>query len=118
MRHLALLSVAALGLTPFGLSAQQLEAPPVDLVPSLAPPSQSVMTVAERVAADWPRYDLGGKDHLTKAELGRWLADLRIANKEPPADAKWLDAAFAQTDTNKDQKVTREELTASLSSGR
>ena len=118
MRHFAMLGATAFGLIPFGLTAQEVEKSPVDLVPSLMPPSQQVMTVAEKVAADWPRYDLGGKDHLTKAELGRWLADLRNANKEPPADAKWHDAAFAQTDTNKDQKVTREELTSSLTSGR
>ena len=115
MRYLALLGAAAFGLTPFGLLAQDLEKPTAaSAVPPAAPPL-AAMTVGEKVKADWPLYDRGEKGHLTKAELSRWLTDLRAVNKEAAPDAAWLDAAFVQTDTNKDQKVSPEELTASLS---
>jgi Ca2+-binding EF-hand superfamily protein len=76
------------------------------------------MTVADKVKADWSKYDMGAKGHLTKAELARWLGDLRTANGEPAPDAKWVNSAFAQTDTDKNSKVSPEELTASLSAGR
>lgn len=133
MRRLIVLGAAALSLIPLGVHAQTVERPkpapnmsakpmtPAPPAMTEVPPSTSptpTMTVGEKVAADWSRYDLGAKGHLTKAELSRWLTDLRSANGESAPDDKWLAAAFAQTDTNKDQKVSREELTASLSSGR
>ncbi len=76
------------------------------------------LTVDDKVGADWPRYDVGGKGHLTRAELDKWLTDLRAAAGDSAPDAKWLGTAFGQTDTNKDKKVSRDELTAFLSSGR
>jgi hypothetical protein len=93
--------------------------PPMETdVPPSTPAPPAPPTVADKVAADWSKYDMGAKGHLTKTELGRWLGDLRTANGEPAPDAKWIDAAFAQTDGNKDSKISKEELTASLSGGR
>jgi hypothetical protein len=79
---------------------------------------QPQMSIDEKVGADWSRYDTGGKGHLTRAELDKWLIDLRAAAGDTAPDAKWLGTAFGQTDANKDKKVSREELTAFLSSGR
>jgi hypothetical protein len=79
---------------------------------------QPQLTIDDKVGVDWPRYDVGGKGHLTRAELDKWLIDLRAAAGDTAPDAKWLGTAFGQTDTNKDKKVSRDELTAFLSSGR
>ncbi len=136
MRIAFALGAVALTLTPAALLAQDMakpdmakpETPPPpsapppmesDVPPSTpAPPAAPAPTVADKVAADWSKYDMGAKGHLNKMELSRWLGDLRTANGEPAPDAKWLDAAFAQTDGNKDMKISKEELTASLSGGR
>jgi hypothetical protein len=92
------------------------EATPI-AVESLTPQPKS-MTIDEKIGMDWPRYDLGSKGHLSKAELDKWLTDLRASAGESAPDEKWLGTAFTQTDTNKDKKVSKEELTAFLSSGR
>ncbi len=127
MRFVTSVGALALILSPAMVLAQDMSkpdaAPPATSAPSTsappsAPPSAPTMTVADKVKADWSKYDMGAKGHLTKAELGRWLGDLRTANGEPAPDAKWVDSAFAQTDGDKNSKVSPEELTASLSSGR
>ncbi len=141
MRIAIALGAVALTLTPAALVAQDMakpdmaktdmakpEVPPPPSAPSPmetevppstpAPPSSPAPTVADKVAADWSKYDMGAKGHLTKTELSRWLGDLRTSNGEPAPDAKWLDSAFAQTDGNKDMKISKEELTTSLSGGR
>ena len=129
MRIVTSLGAFALILSPALVAAQDMAkpeaAPPAapaspaatDVPPS-TPPAPPSMTVADKVAADWSKYDMGAKGHLTKGELGRWLGDLRSANGEPAPDAKWLESAFAQTDGDKNKKVSPEELTASLSAGR
>ena len=129
MRFVTSIGAVALILSPAVVLAQDMSkpdaappatsAPPTSTdVPPSAPPAAPTMTVADKVKADWSKYDTGAKGHLTKAELGRWLGDLRTANGEPAPDAKWVDSAFAQTDGDKNSKVSPEELTASLSSGR
>jgi hypothetical protein len=86
-------------------------------IESVTPQPQSV-SIDEKVGMDWPRYDTAGKGHLTKAELDQWFTDLRASSGDTAPDAKWLGTAFGQTDSNKDKKVSREELTAFLTSGR
>lgn len=83
-----------------------------------AEPASATTTIADKVKADWPKYDAGSKGHLTQAELGKWLSDLRTAAGQPAPDAKWQATAFSQTDSNGDRKVSTEELTAFLSSGK
>lgn len=83
-----------------------------------AEPAAATTTIADKVKADWPKYDSGNKGHLTQAELGKWLSDLRSAAGQPAPDAKWQATAFSQTDSNGDKKVSSEELTAFLSSGK
>ena len=126
------LTSVALVMAPVSAMAQDMMKPEVPPAPSSSPPSTAAPmdspsaplpaapapSVAEKVAADWSKYDMGAKGHLTKGELGRWLGDLRASNGEPAPDAQWLDAAFIQTDGNKDKKVSKEELTTSLSGGK
>ena len=81
-------------------------------------PQPKGMTIEEKVGLDWPRYDLGSKGHLSRSELDKWLTDLRASSGESAPDDQWLGTAFTQTDTNKDKKVSKDELTAFLSSGR
>lgn len=74
--------------------------------------------IAAAVAADWPKYDQGGKGHLTQQEFVTWLTALRgqkAGAAEDPARVKsWADAAFARTDANANKQVSPEELTAFL----
>jgi hypothetical protein len=81
-------------------------------------PQPKSMTIEEKIGMDWPRYDLGSKGHLSKPELDKWLTDLRASAGDTAPDDKWLGTAFTQTDTNKDKRVSKEELTVFLSSGR
>ncbi len=126
MRIAFALGAMALILTPAALMAQDMMKPEVPPAPSSPAPSATdippsappAATVADKVAADWSKYDMGAKGHLTKGELSRWLGDLRASNGEPAPDGKWLDAAFTQTDGNKDSKISKEELTLSLSGGK
>ncbi len=141
MRSLILLAVAALVLPITSVGAKKakkakdivVEAPveaqatpanpattsPTEVFTPPPPTSpQPNQTVASKVDEDWPKYDLGSKGHLNKSELGKWLTDLRAANSEPAPDAAWLTSAFAQTDTNRDQKISKGELITSLTLGR
>jgi hypothetical protein len=73
--------------------------------------------VAAAVAADWPKYDKGGKGHLNEAEFATWLTALRAAagKAEDPIKVKaWADGAFLQADADINQKITPEELTVFL----
>lgn len=83
-----------------------------------AKPAADTTAIADKVKADWPKYDAGNKGHLTKDELGKWLGDLRTAAGQPAPDAAWQATAFSQTDTNADKKVSVDELTAFLASGK
>ncbi len=84
-------------------------------------PSQSAnaeQTLDAAVAADWPRYDHGGKGHLTTEEFSSWLIELRTQSNgttEDPAKLKaWADTSFAKADGNTDRQVTPEEFTQFL----
>jgi hypothetical protein len=126
MRKLIILSAIALSLAAASALAAKGERPvpeakPVVTEMATPAPAQPVadkpsQAVVDRVAAEWPRYDIGGKGHLTRDELSKWLGDLRKTANEPAPDANWLAAAFVQTDINADQKVSVDELTAFLSS--
>jgi hypothetical protein len=74
-------------------------------------------TIADTIKADWAKYDTGNKGTLTKAEFSKWMGDLRTTAGQPAPDAAWLKTAFAQTDTDKNAKVSAAELTAFLSAG-
>lgn len=73
--------------------------------------------IGAAVAAEWAKYDQGGKGHLTRDEFATWLTALRSSagKKEDPARVKaWAEATFPKSDANGDARVTPEELTAFL----
>jgi len=95
--------------------------PAPNATPAPAPPPPSADDIARAVAADWAKYDQGGKGHLTQAEFSTWLSALRASSNgaaaEDPAKVKaWADAAFPEADKNADAKVTPEEWTGFLQS--
>ncbi len=127
MRKYVVLGAIALSMPTFAVAAAKVEkpvpvaqptvsdAPKSDPAPAAQTPTAQTQAISEKVASDWMRYDIGNKGHLSKDELAKWLSDLRVAAGEPAPDANWKAAAFVQTDTNADQKVSPEELTAFLS---
>jgi hypothetical protein len=80
-----------------------------------APTTAPAKSVADVVAADWAKYDTANKGSLNKAQFGKWMAALRTSAGQPAPDAAWLKTAFAQTDTDKNAKISSAELTAFLS---
>ena len=122
MRNLMLASAIALMIPATGLAAPDPAPSPAPAsepaaMPAAAAPADNRIAVAEKIKADWPKYDVGGKGHLARPELAKWLTDLRIAAGQPAPDAAWQNGAFVQTDTNSDTKISLEELTAFLTSG-
>jgi hypothetical protein len=104
---------------PASMPAPSADTPAADAAAPAATeaPAASANPVADKVAADWPKYDNGNKGSLNKAEFGKWMTDLRSSAGQKAPDAAWLKTAFAQTDTDKNAKVSAAELTAFLSAG-
>jgi phosphate-selective porin len=98
---------------PAASVVSQAESPQREATPA----ASTASPVAEKVAADWAKYDGGNKGSLTRAEFGKWMTDLRASASQPAPDASWLKSAFLQTDTDKNAKVTAAELTAFLTAG-
>ena len=94
-------------------------APAAEMAPAPAATASSdqKMAIAEKIKVDWPKYDTGAKGHLNRAELAKWLADLRAAAGQPAPDTEWQKSAFVQTDTNSDTRVSVEELISFLTAG-
>lgn len=90
--------------------------------PQPGPPEQSTpeKDVGAAVAADWPKFDHGGKGHLTQDEFGTWLTTLRAqssgANEDPAKVKAWADTSFAKADADSNRQVSPEEFTAFLQS--
>ncbi|UYY77107.1 EF-hand domain-containing protein [Sphingomonas sp. R1] len=71
------------------------------------------------VEAQFARYDANGDGSLDQAEFGEWLVALRVAkeadfDREKAEARAWVQDSFTTTDTNRDQKVSREEWTRFL----
>lgn len=115
MSAIALITPAVAMAAPMDQSAPQ-SVPAAEPAPAPAP-ADARTAIAEKVRADWPKYDTNAKGHLTRAELGKWLTDLRVAAGQPAPDTEWQKSAFVQTDKNKDTKISVEELTAFLAAG-
>ena len=119
---LALTAVGATAATPApeampASSAAQSTPAPASEAATPAPAAQPTQAeiVASKVQAEWAKYDEGAKGHLSRAEFGKWMGDLRSAANQPAPDAAWLKKAFAQADVDKDAKLTASELTLFLS---
>lgn len=94
-------------------------APPAAAAPS-APPAATAVEVASIVAREFPAYDRDRDGSLNQAEFGDWMLKLKtIADPslraDAPATKTWLNAAFAQADTDKSRLLTLGELTGFLS---
>ncbi|MCJ8159413.1 hypothetical protein [Sphingomonas sp. LaA6.9] len=95
------------------------EAPKTPQAPQVPdqPPEKALEAA---VAADWPRFDHGGKGHLTPDEFSSWLITLRTqsngAGEDPAKLRAWADSAFVQADGDADKRVSPEEFTAFLRS--
>ncbi len=108
--------------TPEAVSAAQPAAPmPADPAVSMPAPAEAApaaapaKSVADVVAGDWSKYDTANKGVLNKSEFGKWMTTLRTSAGQPAPDAAWLKTAFAQTDTDKNAKISSAELTTFLS---
>ena len=123
---LPLLALTAVGATaatpapeamPASSAAQSAPAPASEAAATPAPAAQPTQAeiVASKVQAEWAKYDEGAKGHLSRAEFGKWMGDLRSAANQPAPDTAWLKKAFAQADVDKDAKLTASELTSFLS---
>lgn len=117
MRKPLLASLLALSLTSPTFASLDTQSGAVTTPTASRQPADTKAAVAEKIKADWSRYDGGAKGHLTRPELAKWLADLRIAAGQPVPDAEWQKKAFIQTDTNGDTKISLEELTGFLTGG-
>lgn len=78
--------------------------------------------VAGVVNSEFAGYDKDRSGSLSAAEFGAWMAALRKAgdpaiDPAAPEVKQWIDGAFASADADKDQRVTRAELTAYLATG-
>ena len=75
--------------------------------------------VAQVVDAEFPTYDKNGDNMLSAGEFGTWMTALKSKSGSTDAAAtpesrKWLDAAFAQADTDKNKSLSKTELTGFL----
>jgi hypothetical protein len=85
-------------------------------------PASGADQVASVVQTEFPTYDANQDGKLEKAEFASWMVKLKQASdpKASPESAstkKWVNAAFAQADTDKSQSVSQPELIGFLSKG-
>ncbi|WP_448663532.1 hypothetical protein ACG3SL_02340 [Sphingomonas sp. CJ20] len=84
-----------------------------------AAPAATVDQVSQAVTRDFGNYDKDSNGALNQDEFGMWMVTLRKA-AEPafapgsPEAQTWVGQAFAATDTDKNQSVSKEELTVFL----
>jgi len=130
-----LLIAGAMTLAPggVGLAREQPAAPTAPAAaPAAAPASPDAARLhaaQEIVRADWARYDKDGTGYLTPLEFGTWVmaaaGQNMTAQVERTARGKAArlpaikvlnatSAAFFKADTNHDNRISREELTAFL----
>ena len=109
------------------------QTPPTQSAPTQSAPSQSGQTaqatqpasgdqVAQVIDTEFPTYDKNGDGKLSTAEFGDWMVALKTKTDpatQPgtPETKKWVAAAFAQADTDKNKSLSKPELTSFLSQG-
>ncbi len=98
--------------------ADSTAAPAQDAVAAAQPAAGT--QVAEVVTKEFPSYDKNGDGNLSEKEFDTWMVALKTAS-DPSTKATasttktWLRQSFAQTDTDKNKKVSQTELTGFLS---
>ncbi len=101
--------------------------------PTQSAPAQSAQTaqatqpassdqVAQVIDTEFPTYDKNGDGKLSAAEFGDWMVALKTKTDPAtkpgtPETKKWVAAAFAQADTDKNKSLSKPELTSFLSQG-
>lgn len=78
--------------------------------------------VAQVVDTEFAGYDKNSDGKLNTAEFGAWMVALKTKTDPStkagtPETKKWVDAAFAQADTDKSKSLSKTELTSFLSQG-
>ena len=74
--------------------------------------------MTQTVDSQWASYDANTDGKLNKKEFAAWMSSLRANDPAAKGGAaemkKWNDSAFAQTDTDKNGAVSKEELKSFL----
>lgn len=78
------------------------------------PAANSADQVSQTIESQWASYDANADGKLSKQEFAAWMGSLRANDPSAKGGAaemkKWNDAAFTQTDTDKNGAVSKEEL--------
>ncbi|WP_380781861.1 EF-hand domain-containing protein [Sphingomonas sp. R86520] len=98
---------------------------PTDAVPMQPAAREQPATssqVAQVIDAEFPNYDKNADGKLNPAEFGAWMVALKsktdpTTKATAPDTRKWVDAAFAQADADKNKSLSKAELTSFLSQG-
>jgi hypothetical protein len=140
MKNLILLTGAMMIAAPALAQVTPNGTEPVQAVPSATPapattapsapestPTAAVATdgaqVAQAVETQFGSYDANGDGKLSRTEFAAWMVALKTASDpatkaESAATQKWVGAAFAQADTDKNRSLDKGEVTGFLSQGR
>lgn len=82
--------------------------------PTQTPAANSADQVSQTIESQWASYDANADGKLSKKEFAAWMGSLRANDPSAKGGAaemkKWNDAAFTQTDTDKNGAVSKEEL--------
>ena len=75
--------------------------------------------VAQVVDTEFPTYDKNGDGKLSAAEFAGWMVALKTktdpsTKPNAPETKKWVSAAFAQADADKNNSLTKTEVTSFL----
>ncbi len=98
---------------------------PTDPVPMQSAAREQAATgsqVAQVVDTEFPTYDKNGDGKLSAAEFAGWMVALKTktdpsTKPDAPETKKWVSAAFAQADTDKNKSLTKTEVTSFLTQG-
>lgn len=110
---------------PAPASAAPVTVPPGPIVPVQPAPAQPAAPgaeVATIVAKEFPSYDKDRDGALNQSEFGDWMIRLKTiadpaSTGNEAATKTWVNAAFAQADTDRSRLLTLNELTGFLSQG-
>ena len=98
---------------------------PADSVPMQSGAREQPATgsqVAQVVDTEFPTYDKNGDGKLSAAEFSGWMVALKsktdpTTKPDAPETKKWVSAAFAQADADKNKSLTKAEVTSFLTQG-